>query len=68
MTVTRGEVGGGHRGKRVNGFRNMYKGLMDKTKDRWNQGKEVGMVRWGECWRVNADNCTLTTMKQLNKK
>ena len=42
----------GGKGGRV--FRNMYKGHMDKTKGRWDQGREMGMTGMvGE----NADNC-----------
>ena len=40
-------------------FRNNCKGLRDKTKARWNHGKEVRMAGVGvEWWDVNADNCT----------
>ena len=44
LTVTRGEVGGnnGGKGRRVLG--NNYKGHIDKTKGRWDQGREMGMV------------------------
>ena len=35
----------GGRGGRV--FRNNYKGRMDKTKGRWDQGREVGLARVG---------------------
>ena len=35
----------GRKGEKV--FRNNYKGLMDKTKGGWNQGREVGMGRGG---------------------
>ena len=46
-------------------LRNNYKGYMDQTKEGWNQGSWVGMagVGWGEWLGVNADNCTLTTIK-----
>ena len=36
----------GRKGKRA--FRNNYKGHMDKTKEGWNQGREVGMAGVGE--------------------
>ena len=39
----------GRKGKRA--FRNNYKGHMDKTKEGWNQGREVGMAGIeGEGW------------------
>ena len=58
LTVTRGEVGGDNgAGGRV--FRNNYKGQMVKTKEGWEQGREVGIAGVGrEWWGVNADNCT----------
>ena len=31
-------------GKDERVFRNNYKGLMDKTKAEWNQGREVGIA------------------------
>ena len=32
-------------------FRNYYKGHMDKTKEVWNQGRELGMAGMvGTCW------------------
>ena len=48
----------GGKGGRV--FRNNYKGLMDKTKVKWNQGKQVEMPRVGagEWWGENSDNYT----------
>ena len=36
-------------------FRNNYKGHMDKTKEGWYQGWEVGMA---EVVGENGDNCT----------
>ena len=35
LTVTRGEVGGNNGGEGRKGFRNHYKGHMDKTKGQW---------------------------------
>ena len=35
----------GKKGGRV--FKNNYKGHMDKTKGRWNQGRDVGMAGVG---------------------
>ena len=49
-TVIRGEMGVGNGGKRMKVCRNNYEGHMDKTKGRWNQGREVGQetrVRFG---------------------
>ena len=43
-------------GKGVKGFRNNYKGHMDKTKGGWIQGREVGMAALGRCSGGNADN------------
>ena len=53
------EEGGdnGVKGRRV--VRNTYKGLMNKTKVGWDQGREVGMPGvGGEWWGEKADNCT----------
>ena len=51
-------MGGDNGGKGGSVFRNNYKGLMDKTKEEWEQGTEVGMAGvGGEWWGVNADNC-----------
>ena len=47
------EVKGGKR------FRNKFKGHMDKTKEGWDQGREVGMAGAGGKWRqlyLNNDN------------
>ena len=41
------EVGGDNRGEREKGFRNNYKGHMDKTKGEWKQGREIGMAGGG---------------------
>ena len=39
----------GRKGRRV--FRNNYKGHMDKTREEWNEGREVGMAgAGGEVW------------------
>ena len=50
VTVIRGEVGGdkGGRGGRV--FSNMFKGHMDKIKEQYVQGWEVGMPVVGGKW------------------
>ena len=49
--------GGGREGRK--GFRNNYKGHMDKTQEGVEAGAGGG-DGWcgGEWWRVNADNCT----------
>ena len=52
LTVTREELGGGKRG-RV--FRNSYKVQIDKTKEGWNQEREVGMAGVGK--RVVRGKC-----------
>ena len=61
LTVTRGEVGGNNRGEGISGT-NKYKGHMDKTdktKEWWNQRREMGMVGVGrEVVGGNADNYT----------
>ena len=38
-------------------FRNNYKGLIDKTKAEWNQGREVEMAGARGRW-AREDNCT----------
>ena len=55
LTVTRGEVEGdkGEEGGRV--FRNSYKVHIDKTKEGWNQEREVGMAGVGK--RVVRGKC-----------
>ena len=40
-------MGGDNGGKMVKGFRNNYKGHMDKTNGGWKQGREVGMAGVG---------------------
>ena len=57
LTVTRGEEGGGERGKEVEGSsRNMYKGPLDKPKGnrieggRWESGARAEWWWWGG-WR-----------------
>ena len=55
MAVTRGKVKWANGGKEGRVFRNNYKGHMDKTKEGWKQGREVGMTGVGG-GEVNADN------------
>ena len=47
LTATRGEVGGDNGGEGGRVFRNNYKGLMDKPKVGWHQGREVRMAGVG---------------------
>ena len=47
MTVTRGEAERDNGEEKGNGFRNIYKGHMDKTKGEQDQGWEVGMAEVG---------------------
>ena len=46
----------GRKGRRV--FRNNYKGHMDKTREEWNEGRELGWLGQGQRCGVKADNCT----------
>ena len=50
MTVTRGEVKGDNLGGVGRVFRNLYKGHMDKTKGKRDQGWEVKMAGVGGSW------------------
>ena len=43
-------MGGDNGGKRVKGFRNMYKGHMDKTKEGGIKDGKWGWLEWGK-WR-----------------
>ena len=56
-------MGGDNRAARD--FRNSYKGHMDKTKGRWNQGREVGMagVRGSDGGKMQT-----TVLEQLKNK
>ena len=47
MTVTRGEAERDNGEEKGNGFRNIYKGHMDKTKGEQDQWWEVEMARMG---------------------
>ena len=57
-------------GKEGRVFRNYYKGHMDKTKEVWNQGREVGMagvgrgVVRGKCRQLYLNNYKTIFLKK----
>ena len=64
-------MGGGNEGKGGRVFRNYYKGHRDKTKEGWNQGREVEMAgvggsggAGGKCRRLYLNNIKLFFKKE----